>query len=134
MPGSTHDSRAFANSSLAHAISTGCIPEPYYLLGDAAYKGNASILTPYIGNDSTTFDLNMTPFTNVGNNSCSYNVAANLIYYRNAVANIDLSLEEILAPSKRWSNARFNPICGQPKIKIKNNGSLPVQGIKIIKL
>ena len=50
MPGSTHDSRAFANSSLAHAISTGCIPEPYYLLGDAAYKGNASILTPYIGN------------------------------------------------------------------------------------
>jgi hypothetical protein len=88
-------------------------------------------LTPYIGNDSTTFDLNMTPFTNVGNNSCSYNVAANLIYYRNAVANIDLSLEEILAPSKRWSNARFNPICGQPKIKIKNNGSLPVQGIKI---
>ena len=50
MPGSTHDSRAFANSSLAHAITTGCIPEPYYFLGDAAYKGNVSILTPYIGN------------------------------------------------------------------------------------
>ena len=45
MPGSTHDSRAFANSSLAHAITTGCIPEPYYFLGDAAYKGNVSILT-----------------------------------------------------------------------------------------
>jgi hypothetical protein len=50
MPGSTHDSRAFANSSLAHAITTGCIPEPFYFLGDAAYKGNVSILTPYIGN------------------------------------------------------------------------------------
>jgi hypothetical protein len=50
MSGSTHDSRSFVNSSLAHTISTGCIPEPYYLLGDAAYKGNVSILTPYIGN------------------------------------------------------------------------------------
>jgi hypothetical protein len=50
MPGSTHDSRAFANSSLAHAIATGAISEPYYFLGDAAYKGNTGILTPYIGN------------------------------------------------------------------------------------
>lgn len=88
-------------------------------------------LSPFVGSDSTTFDLNMTPFTNVGNNSCSYNVAANLIYYRNVVASVDLSLEEILAPSKKWSNARFNPICGQPKIKVKNNGDLPVIGLKI---
>jgi hypothetical protein len=50
MPGSTHDSRAFANSSLADAIARGCIPDQYYFLGDAAYKGTASILTPYIGN------------------------------------------------------------------------------------
>jgi hypothetical protein len=50
MPGSTHDSRAFANSSLADAIARGCIPDKYYFLGDAAYKGTASILTPYIGN------------------------------------------------------------------------------------
>lgn len=88
-------------------------------------------LSAFVGADSATFDLNMTPFTNVGNNSCSYNVAANLIYYRNVVASIDLSLEEILAPSKKWSNARFNPICGQPKIKVKNNGELPVVGLKI---
>jgi hypothetical protein len=50
MPGSTHDSRAFANSSLALAIGRGCIPDKYYFLGDAAYKGSACILTPYIGN------------------------------------------------------------------------------------
>ncbi len=50
MSGSTHDSRAFANSILAHAITTGCIPESYYFLGDTAYKGNVSILTPYIDN------------------------------------------------------------------------------------
>ena len=50
MPGSTHDSRAFANSSLAEVITRGCIPDQYYFLGDTAYKGTASILTPYIGN------------------------------------------------------------------------------------
>ena len=50
MPGSTHDSRAFANSSLAHAIEAGCFPDHYYFLGDAAYKGTSSILTPYVGN------------------------------------------------------------------------------------
>ena len=50
MSGSTHDSRAFANSSLALAIGRGEIPDKYYFLGDAAYKGSACILTPYIGN------------------------------------------------------------------------------------
>jgi hypothetical protein len=50
MPGSTHDSRTFANSSLAHAIGAGCFPDHYYFLGDAAYKGTSSILTPYVGN------------------------------------------------------------------------------------
>lgn len=89
-------------------------------------------LTPYInGADSNIFDLNMTAFTNVGNNSCSYNVAANLIYYKNRVSTVDLSLEDILAPSKKWSYARFNPICGQPQIKLKNNGSTTIQGVKI---
>ncbi len=50
MPGSTHDSRAFANSSLAHVITAGSFPDHYYFLGDATYKGTSSILTPYVGN------------------------------------------------------------------------------------
>jgi hypothetical protein len=50
MSGSTHDSRAFANSSLADVIAKGCIPDEYYLLGDAAYKDTAAVMTPYIGN------------------------------------------------------------------------------------
>lgn len=52
MLGCTHDSRAFANGSLAHAIASGRIPAPYYFLGDAAYKGSASIVTPYTGNSN----------------------------------------------------------------------------------
>ena len=48
--GCTHDSRAFSNGNLAHAITIGRIPAPYYFLGDAAYKGSASILTFYTVN------------------------------------------------------------------------------------
>ena len=52
MLGCTHDSRACANGSLAHAFAIGRIPAPYYFLGDAAHKGSASILTPYTGNSN----------------------------------------------------------------------------------
>ncbi len=53
MTGSTHDSRTFANSRLADVITRGCIPDQYYFLGDDAYKGTTSILTPYIDNVRT---------------------------------------------------------------------------------
>lgn len=89
-------------------------------------------LTSFVNFDSTNvFDLDMTPFTNVGNNSCSYNIAANLIYYRNRAANTDLVLEDILAPSKKWAYARFNPICSKPIVKVYNDGKNPINGIKV---
>ncbi len=50
MPNSTHDSRAFANSILAHVIGTDCFPDHYYFLGDTTFKDTSSILTPYVGN------------------------------------------------------------------------------------
>jgi hypothetical protein len=73
--------------------------------------------------------MDMTPFTNNGNNSCSYNIAANLIYYKNRVATSDLILEDVLAPSNKWSYARFNPICSKPKVKVRNNGNVAINGI-----
>lgn len=89
-------------------------------------------LTPYVNFDTTNvFDLDMTPFTNVGNNSCSYNIAANLIYYKNRVADNDLILDDILAPSKKWAYARFNPICSKPIIKVYNDGKNSINGIKV---
>lgn len=89
-------------------------------------------LTPYIKADSAnTFDLDMTPFTNINNNNCSYNVAANLIYYTDRIADVDLEMVEILAPSKKWNHARFNPICGRPIVKVRNNSRVPVNGLKL---
>lgn len=89
-------------------------------------------ITPYLNIDTTNIvDMDMTPFTNVGNNSCSYNIAANLIYYKNRVDSLDLSLEDIISPSTDWNYSRINPVCSSPKIKVKNNGNKTVEGINI---
>lgn len=87
-------------------------------------------LTPYVNFDTlNVFDMDMTPFTNNGNNSCSYNIAANIIYYKNRKANTDLILEDVIAPSKRWNYARINPICSKPKVKVRNNSKNAINGI-----
>jgi Peptide-N-glycosidase F, C terminal/Secretion system C-terminal sorting domain len=89
-------------------------------------------LTAYVNLDTiNVFDLDMTPFTNNGNNSCSYNIASNLIYYKNRIADNDIILEDILAPSKKWAYARFNPICTKPKIKVRNDGKNTINGVKV---
>ncbi len=89
-------------------------------------------LSPYLHLDTTNIvDMDMTPFTNVGNNSCSYNIAANLIYYKNRVDSLDLSLEDIISPSTDWNYSRINPVCSSAKIKVKNNGNTTVEGINI---
>jgi hypothetical protein len=46
-PGSANDARAWAYSSLEK--STSRRPEPYYILGDAAYPLSDKLLTPYSG-------------------------------------------------------------------------------------
>lgn len=72
--------------------------------------------------DSLRLDLDMQPFINQGNNSCSYNIATNVIFYRDRQSNTDLELQEIISPSADWQNSRFNPTCGKPIVKVRNNG------------
>lgn len=69
-----------------------------------------------------TIDVDMTPFTNSGNNSCSYHFSSHIVFYKPAAFSLDVSLEEILAPNNYKPFGRMNPICANPKIIIKNNG------------
>jgi len=43
----------------------------------------------------------------------------------------DASIEEIIAPNKFKENGRFNPICGNPIIRIKNTGSENLTSLSI---
>ena len=44
--GSTHDSLAFALSEFATKLNNGELPHPYYIVGDDAYTGSDSMVTP----------------------------------------------------------------------------------------
>lgn len=50
-PGSVHNSTAWRDGGLAKKIKQngGMLPKPYYLIGDAAYRGEAGILIPHGG-------------------------------------------------------------------------------------
>jgi hypothetical protein len=48
-PGSTHDSAAFAMSSLFEKLREGALPPGYWIAGDEAYVCRDGIITPYSG-------------------------------------------------------------------------------------
>ena len=50
-PGSTHDSLAFAVSTLGMKLERGELPSPFWIAGDEAYDCTESVLTPWSGRD-----------------------------------------------------------------------------------
>ncbi|NPD44602.1 T9SS type A sorting domain-containing protein [Lentimicrobium sp. S6] len=89
---------------------------------------------PGMAGKQQNFDI--TPFVNVGVDTevnVDYNIEEDP--YGNYVTEIffvsydepnfanDASIEEIIAPNKFKENGRFNPICGNPIIRIKNTGA-----------
>ncbi len=114
-------------------------PQPGTWLYDRANWCPGEMVRPFY-HDITSFvsagqtailDMDMTPFTNVGNNSCSYNISFNVIYYKDVQGLDDIDLEEIISPSTHWSNNRVNPICSKPKIRVKNNGKNAINNLLI---
>jgi hypothetical protein len=82
-------------------------------------------LTPLItpGNP-VTIDMDIDPYTNsVGSQNPNYIMAAHLITYGAPNFTNDLSVEEIIAPNKHFYYNRYNPICNNPVIAIKNTGA-----------
>lgn len=88
-------------------------------------------LTPFItpGN-SVVLDHDVQPYTNNGEWSF-YQIEDQLVTYGSPNFTLDASLEEILSPSKNQMWQRFNTICTDPVIKIKNTGSTPLTSLTI---
>jgi len=74
-------------------------------------------ITDYIGGDSVLIDYNCESDIYGG-----YSVSAFLFSYGEPHFSLDASVEEIIAPNTGKTYLRFNPLCGQPVIVIKNNG------------
>lgn len=88
-------------------------------------------LTSFLTPGAHTVNVNMQPFTNINNSSCSYNIASQLFLYGAAGFTTDAELVEILSPSNNQNYGRFNPICSEAKVLIRNYGTNPLTSAKI---
>ncbi|MAT39096.1 MAG: hypothetical protein CL946_05780, partial [Ectothiorhodospiraceae bacterium] len=87
-------------------------------------------ITPYVtpgGIASIDYGMEITPAGMEG----VYQVAVQLVSYAGANFSLDASVEEIIAPNDWEYRNRVNPICGQPRIVIKNNGTTPLTSLEV---
>jgi hypothetical protein len=80
--------------------------------------------------DSFTIDLDMEPFTNNGNNSCSYIISGYLVFYENIKPNTDAALIDIVSPNKDPRFSRTNPNCFKPVFRVENLGRETINNIE----
>ncbi len=79
-------------------------------------------LGEFLVSGENTIDVDFDSYHNNSSNGAGYQIAGNLITYGDWNFNNNAALEEILAPTKAFDHSRFNPICGRPEVRIKNNG------------
>ena len=82
-------------------------------------------LTPYITpGDSVLLNLNFDTYTYSGGAGFNpgYILSANLITFGNPNFSVDATVDEIISPNKELTYGRFNPICNNPQIVIRNTG------------
>lgn len=77
-----------------------------------------------------TFDIDMEA-VGAGNYGTQV-ITAYVIEYGASNYTTDVSVESILAPSNEYESSRMNPICGEPIIVIKNNGTTPLTSVNIV--
>lgn len=78
---------------------------------------------------NNTIDLDMEPFT--ANGDASYNIAVQLVNYKAFNYELDLGVEDIMAPTNNFWYNRTNPVCDNAQIKLKNHGKTTIQSAEI---
>ena len=80
-------------------------------------------------NSNYTVDVDFENYTKTGSGTPSYTVTAAVFYYDTMNRGLDADLLDVIAPNKFEGYFRENALCGQPTIKVKNNGSQTINSI-----
>lgn len=92
-------------------------------------------ITPYV-TPGSSFDLDMTwdaySYNGGAGFDPSYILSVQLFQYGDYNFDYDLEVLEVIAPSDKFKNNRFNPICDDPKIILKNRGANAVFSADIV--
>lgn len=85
-------------------------------------------IKPWIPDGS---EVNLDYGLNTASGDSRYIVNTQLVQYGKANFVLDAGIEEILAPTNMIAHFRNNPICQQPQIIIRNNGSKKLTSVEI---
>ena len=90
-------------------------------------------LTKYLSGNTLSLDYDITkvPANNLGMGGGNYVVAFQLFQYSAANYQNDVEIMDIVAPNDFLYYSRRNPVCTDPTIIVRNNGSAPVTSLKI---
>ncbi len=90
-------------------------------------------LTGIVTKPTTKFDYGITPVPannkNMGNGN--YVTSMHFIQYSAPTHEIDAELYDIISPNSWDYYSRINPICSEPTIIVRNNGSEPITSLNI---
>lgn len=96
--------------------------------GDLIYV-NTHKLAGITAGSNYTLDVDFENYTSASGNA-SYIVQGNVFYYDAFNKSVDISLDDIVAPSDHEIHFRKNPMTGKPIVKVQNTGSSTVTSIK----
>jgi hypothetical protein len=83
------------------------------------------------GDTITNFDYEIEPYSNPVEKGGEFVESHQIIFYGGPNFKNDVTIEDIIAPNAYEGYKRDNPICGSPRIIIKNTGSNLLQSLKI---
>lgn len=87
-------------------------------------------LTPFVTpGDSTLLDVDLNPYN--GSGGANYVTESQLISYGDPNFSLDAEVNEILSPVLDSIHRRHNPVCNNPLIAIRNDGSTPLTSLTI---
>jgi hypothetical protein len=73
-----------------------------------------------VAGSTHTLDMDMQSF--IANGNASYNIAVQLVYYKDFAYTLDLGIEDIISPSNNFWFNRLNPICDNAQFIMRNLG------------
>ena len=61
----------------------------------------------------------------------TYSISGNVIHYGEKNFQRDLGIEDVVAPSRAFWHRRYNPICAEPIVILRNNGAELVESVLV---
>ena len=94
-------------------------------------RDRATELTSFVTGDSLTLDYGITPVpqNNPGMAGGNYVVNMDLFEFAEPSHAFDAEIYDVLRPSDTGLRSRQNPICNEPVVILRNNGTTPITAV-----